>query len=364
MQQLLREWPPGYGGVERVAHGLAFELGGTVFSLRRPQAADPWPVPYRRRWLPAMPIGRLLLPLPSPALGALLWSPQPLIAHLPCPTVLLLLGLARLCRRRRRIWAYWHAFLDPRPGWPGALERLYQAVALRMVRCLAVVTTSPPLQQALIQAGVSPSQVAWLPCCLPPALEAELIPIPFPATDVPPVGRLIAIGRLDSYKRIDWLLQAIAQTPAVVRLDVVGEGPQRPQLEALATRLLQRHQKAVFHGRLAESQKCALLARADLLVLPADRCNEAFGIVQLEAMAAGIPALAFALPRSGMHWVSAVPACHWGGEPSQLAATLQQLLTDPPRYRQACQQSRQRYCDQFATVHWQRRCRQLFCSDG
>ena len=33
IQQLLREWPPGYGGVERVAHELAMVWGGAVWSL-------------------------------------------------------------------------------------------------------------------------------------------------------------------------------------------------------------------------------------------------------------------------------------------------------------------------------------------
>ena len=31
--QLLREWPPGYGGVERVAHELATVWGGRVWSF-------------------------------------------------------------------------------------------------------------------------------------------------------------------------------------------------------------------------------------------------------------------------------------------------------------------------------------------
>ena len=64
--QLLREWPPGYGGVERVAHGLAAEQGGTVFSLLPPLAAsDPLPVSYARRRIRSVCLGRLLLPLPS-----------------------------------------------------------------------------------------------------------------------------------------------------------------------------------------------------------------------------------------------------------------------------------------------------------
>ena len=49
VEQLLREWPPGYGGVERVAHELANVWGGAVYSLDvQRQAAmgdDPCPLP-------------------------------------------------------------------------------------------------------------------------------------------------------------------------------------------------------------------------------------------------------------------------------------------------------------------------------
>ena len=39
-QQLLREWPPGYGGVERVAHELGNVWGAVVFSLDVQGQAD------------------------------------------------------------------------------------------------------------------------------------------------------------------------------------------------------------------------------------------------------------------------------------------------------------------------------------
>ena len=118
VEQLLREWPPGYGGVERVAHELASVWGGTVYSLdvQRQEGAghDPLPVSYPRRCLPSTkPLGRLQLPLPSRALLRLLRSPKPLHGHLPSPGVLLVLVLARLLRPRRRVTAHWHCFLDP-----------------------------------------------------------------------------------------------------------------------------------------------------------------------------------------------------------------------------------------------------------
>ena len=102
--QLLREWPPGYGGVERVAHELAVHWHqqgqpATVFSLVGPpdvrDLADPLPVPYWRALLPRLALGRLLLPLPSLSLWRLLSSPEPLHAPLPCPGGVLVEGVAR-----------------------------------------------------------------------------------------------------------------------------------------------------------------------------------------------------------------------------------------------------------------------------
>jgi glycosyltransferase involved in cell wall biosynthesis len=354
--QLVRERPPGFGGVERVAHGLAAELGGCVYFMRQPCAKEPEPlgVSYRRHALPALTAGKVLLPLASFNLLRLLGSRQPLLVHLPCPTVLVLLVLARLIHPRRVLWVYWHAFLAPKSGLGGSMERLYQRLALRVVRSMEVITTSPALLAALESEGVE--RLHLLPCALPAETETactrlwqQRVPQRQHAT-----ASVIAIARLDSYKRIDWLINAVAASPAVRNLQVIGDGPDRTRLEALARSSLRPDQQAVFHGRLGEAAKLQQLALATVLVLPADRCNEAFGIVQLEAMACGIPAIAFDLPRSGMHWVSALPALGWSGKPSELTAILQRLLVSKELQQQASTQARERYDAHFALKRWRR----------
>lgn len=361
MQQLLRERPPGYGGVERVAHGLAAELGGTVIALRRSDRAitDPLPVTYKRIWLPAMSFLRLLIPLPSPALAQLLVSQQPLLAHLPCPTVLFLAVLARLLRPRRSIRFYWHAFLEPRPGGLRSLEQIYQRLALLLLRQFEVVTTSPVLLQSLRAEKIPPRRLHWLACALPATSESRYGLVWQQRTlDSAPKGRLIAIGRLNTYKRFDWLIRAVATTSAVHSLDLIGEGPDRLRLEALARELMPVSCSVRFHGLVTEERKQQLLAKADLLVLPADRCNEAFGIVQLEALACGIPSLAFDLPRSGMYWVSHLPELPWSGRPVDLSSAIQTLLTQPDLYQRLSLQARQRYERVFSLKAWRR---QLVC---
>ena len=101
---------------------------------------------------------------------------------------------------------------------------------------------------------------------------------------------------------------------------------------------------------LSESAKRALVD-ADVLVLPRNR-NEAFGIVQLEAMAAGRIALAFDQPRSGMSWVSSLPGLPWSHSREDLPEVLQRLADQSALRRQLCVQSRQRYCKFFARGVW------------
>ena len=357
--QLLREWPPGYGGVERVAHELALVWGGAVYSFdAQPQRRcepDPLPVSYSRIRLPRLTVGRLLIPLPSRRWWTLLLSSQPLHGHLPSPGVLALLLLARLLRPRRRVTAHWHCFLERSPGLSGRLFALYQWLAQATLPWLsAVITTSPVLAAELARCGCKTERIHVLPCCL--SAEQETVALALPERQ--PAGNaamaVLFIGRLDSYKRVDWLLEALAQLPQPWRLDVVGDGPKRAALEAQAQALVGSGAAVCFHGRLDEAAKLQCLARADLLVLPSDRCNEAFGIVQLEAMAAGMASLAFHRQRSGMGWVGQLEQFPWSQQPAALAEVLRQLQADPENRAALGRLSRQRYRRLFHRSVWSR----------
>ena len=358
IDQLLREWPPGFGGVERVAHELASVWGGVVYSLDVQRQSgnpnDPLLVSYPRRRLPSfVPFGRLHLPLPSCASLRLLLSPTPLHGHLPSPGVLFLLVLARLIRPRRRITAHWHCFLEPSRGFNGFLFACYQWTALRLLsQFSAVVTTSPILAKELERCCCSQCQVFELPCCLSSQQEqlCLALPVPQPVTGEP--LRLLFIGRLDSYKRLDWLLEALAQLTSPWQLSVVGDGPKRLRFENLAQRLFPSASPVRFLGCLSESSKLKQLAEADLLVLPSDRSNEAFGIVQLEAMAAGRVSLAFDQPRSGMGWVCRLSGLPWSQSPDGLVEVLQRLADQPALRQQLCVQARERYYTLFSRRVW------------
>ncbi len=104
----------------------------------------------------------------------------------------------------------------------------------------------------------------------------------------PDAPLLLYVGRLAAEKRIEWLRPVLAALPEVC-LALVGDGPHRPALEAQFAGT-----PTVFTGYLRGDDLAAAYAAADLFTFPS--ANETFGNVVLEAMAAGLPAIA---PRSG-----------------------------------------------------------------
>ena len=136
---------------------------------------------------------------------------------------------------------------------------------------------------------------AWFP----PAIRARtrVIPNPIPAAAAPPgepavrAGRLVVtVGRLSEEKGHDRLIEAfarIAPAHAGWQLLIAGDGPLRGALEALRDRL-GLADRVQLPGLVRDVG--ALLARADLYVLPSRR--EVFPMALCEAMASGVPAVA------------------------------------------------------------------------
>jgi len=360
--QLLRDFPPGYGGVERVAHSLGQYFSGTTLSFCRPQGTaaplvDPLPVHYQRHVWPSVCLGRLRLPLATPSLlWRLFFGSDVLLLHLPCPTILLFGWFLHLLRPRRPLHLYWHAFLES----PSLVYRLYEWAAFGLCRRVAlVITTSPVLRQCLLAKHITSDVLFLLPPGLPLELESRLLCLPPPQASE--TLNVACIGRLDSYKRIDWVIDAIASVPTS-RLFVIGTGPKLESLLAKTDKLgLLASGRVVFLGRLDERSKIHTISESHLLVLASDSCNEAFGIVQLEAMAAGRLAVSFDLPRSGMAWVNGfkpISSMICDGQ-TGLVNTLANLANDPLFLSSSSKAAQLRYVNLFSQHCWRRRCNEL-----
>jgi glycosyltransferase involved in cell wall biosynthesis len=137
---------------------------------------------------------------------------------------------------------------------------------------------------------------------------------------------VLGAGRLVYYKGFDYLLRAMRTVDA--RLVLIGDGPLRGALEAQA-REAGVADRVTFAGSVPDV--APWYHAADVFALPAIARSEAFGIVQLEAMAAGTPVVNTRL-ESGVPFVSrdgetgiTVPPA----DADALAAALDRLLRDP-----------------------------------
>jgi N-acetyl-alpha-D-glucosaminyl L-malate synthase BshA len=107
-----------------------------------------------------------------------------------------------------------------------------------------------------------------------------------------PAARLRVLTHVSNFrplKRVEDVVRIFAAVRAEIpsRLDLVGEGPERPRVEALVKALgLQAHVR--FLGERADLVE--ILQQSDLFLLPSQ--TESFGLAALEAMACGVPVVA------------------------------------------------------------------------
>jgi glycosyltransferase involved in cell wall biosynthesis len=146
------------------------------------------------------------------------------------------------------------------------------------------------------------------------------------AAKVQPGGGVVYVGRLRQEKGVDVLVEAMGRV-GPYRLDVVGDGPERSTLEALAA--ARAPGRVRFHGSVAKGRVADLLRSAAVAVMPS-RCHDNQPMAVLEAFACGVPVVTTdlgGLPElvQAGRYGETVPA----EDPAALAATLARLLADP-----------------------------------
>jgi phosphatidylinositol alpha-mannosyltransferase len=112
------------------------------------------------------------------------------------------------------------------------------------------------------------------------------------ATPWPTEGpTIVFVGRHEPRKGLAQLLEAMQVLPPDVRLWVIGDGPQTAELQSRYA----HDQRVTWLGRVGDDEKCARLRGADAYCAPS-LGGESFGVVLLEAMAAGTAVVASDLP--------------------------------------------------------------------
>lgn len=157
---------------------------------------------------------------------------------------------------------------------------------------------------------------------------------------------VLFVGRLVSYKGIEYLISAMTAVDAV--LLVVGKGPQEQKLKSLCAKLNLEH-KIYFIGEVPDEKLPAYYHACDVFVLPSVNNKEEFGLVQLEAGACGKPVVSTALPTGvksvNVNGVSGIVVKPCSSK--ELGDAINKLLTDKELARQLGMRAKERAESQF-----------------
>ena len=163
---------------------------------------------------------------------------------------------------------------------------------------------------------------------VPNAVDVERFEAATPA-DLGPGTKILFVGRLDERKGFAFAVRAFAELAAEradLRLVVAGDGPERGELGGLPTGIRER---VMLLGTVPNVDLPPVHAACDAFIAP-NVGGESFGIVLVEAMAAGLPVIASDIPgfnevvRDGLDGLLVPPR-----DARALAGALARVLDDP-----------------------------------
>lgn len=354
-------YPPTPGGMERVLQLLCEHVEGVQHEVL---VAGTGPRTTRGRWN-GVPVTRAARFGAIGSVGVCPTLPWELarisrdltVIHEPNPLAL----VADLLAGQHGPLVVWYHSEVLRPAWKFRL--LYKPFLARVLERAARIVVSSPnlaahaaeLQPYASKCRVIPFGVSLARFDRTPDIEAGA------AVFRHRYGRPIVlfVGRLVPYKGVSVLLDAVRGLD--VQTVIVGTGPLAEALAAQVDRT-SLAERVSFLGELSDRDLLGLYHACDLLVLPSVTRAEAFGMVQLEAMACGKPVVSTDLP-SGVPWVNRhdetgviVPP----GVPGALRAAIESLLGDPGRRRRLGAGARARVACEFTVERMARRTLSLY----
>jgi len=293
------------------------------------------------------------------AMASKIRSERPDIVHLHLPNPGAVLAVLA-SGYRGRVVVTWHSDVI-RQRWLAKIYNPIQRILLR--NCSAIVASSPNYLQSSAELSRFKSRCHVIPY----GIDSLKFQNPDPAA-VSAIREkfgpklVLMVGRLVYYKGVEHAVRAMTRIGA--NLLIIGEGPLNQSLQQQA-RELGVADRIFFLGKV-DGSIVPYYHASDVFILPSIARSEAFGIVQLEAMACGRPVVNTQLA-SGVPFVSidgetgiTVPP----GSPEALAAAVNRLLAEPALRNAYGRAALRRVRDQFSLELMVRRTLEVYRATG
>ncbi|MBN1377690.1 MAG: glycosyltransferase [Gammaproteobacteria bacterium] len=345
-------YPPDMGGTEIITQSLALaasEKGDDVTVVCFDQSGTGDGIDNKVH-IQRYPIQRMLNSQPlsfSYFLAAVREGRNADILHLHAPNLLAALA-SLLIGNKPKLVVHWHTDIVGK-GWLGQLVAPLEHLMLKKATTIIATSqryaeSSKPLQPFLekvriVPLGVTPPKLNQMKTTLPSRLD-EFV-----------AGRklILSVGRLTAYKGFSVLIESAKYLPDNVAIIIAGGG----ELASDLARLIKSkslENKLLLAGRVSQEELTALYLNAELFCLPSIFRSEAFGVVQLEAMAYGLPIVATNIEGSGVPWVNEHNVSGINVVPNnaaELAAACEYIINNPELRHKLSQNALERYKSNF-----------------
>ena len=176
------------------------------------------------------------------------------------------------------------------------------------------------------------------------------------------VGRL---ARSERYKGLETLMQAVKRLrddDVPVKLHVVGDGDDRPRLQAVSQSIGLRTREIAFHGRVSDAALQSAYASTTVFAMPS--AKEGFGIVFLEAMRHGVVCIGGAHGGTPEVFADRTEGyCVQYGDVNGLAACIRILFIDPATRINMARAGAQRFNSDYTFSVFSRRWAELLTDE-
>ncbi|RZN35327.1 glycosyltransferase [Bradyrhizobium sp. Leo121] len=278
------------------------------------------------------------------------------VHHAPFP--LADLAISRLSSRVGLV-VFWHADITT---YPQLLMLLAPAITRTLDRADRIIVADQSsidnsrfLQPFRAKCVVAPYGIDidyWSCCSSQEKTKADELRRKYPRL-------ILALGRLVPYKGFAVLIEALKAVEG--QLVLIGEGALRSELEKMAANS-GVSDRVTFLGTISDSEVKSYLHAAQVLAFPSVTQAEAFGLVQLQAMAAGLAiintTLPTAVPHIARHNLEALTIAP--NDPSALASALTEVLRDPSLASRLGQSGRRRAKDLYDQKTFMRRVKSIY----